>query len=141
MSKRLADELPAVRLCPDEWLAGLGIDLHEADARDRLEGLFRQHAYSLLGLGQTVILEFGFWARAERDELRLCARLLGAAVELRYLDVTRDELLRRLEARNGTGAPDAAVITRNMIERWAEDFEAPGREELALFDHWNDPPA
>lgn len=136
LSKRLADELPAVRLCPDEWLAGLGIDLHEEGARDRLEGLFRQHAYSLLSLGQTVILEFGFWARVERDELRFQARVLGAAVELRYLAVPLDELLRRLEARNGAGAPDTAVITRNMIEQWAEDFEVPGQDELALFDAW-----
>jgi predicted kinase len=90
--------------------------------------------YSLLGLGQTVILEFGFWARVERDELRFRARVLGAAVQLRYLDVPLDELLRRLETRNGAGAPDAAVITRNMIEQWAKDFEVSDQDELGLFD-------
>ncbi|MEU6997827.1 ATP-binding protein [Nonomuraea sp. NPDC046570] len=134
LAKRLAGEVPAVRLCPDEWLARLGVDLHEEEPRDRLEGLFRQHAQDLVKLGQNVILEFGFWARSERDEMRLAARALGAAVELHYLAVPLDELWRRLEARNKEGSWDTAFITRDMIKQWAEVFEAPDRDELALFD-------
>ncbi len=82
-----------------------------------------------------MILEFGFWARAERDEMRLRARALGAAVELHYLPVPTDELWRRLEARNRQESPGVAVISRSMIEQWAEIFEAPDRSELILFDH------
>lgn len=134
LARRLAAELPAVRLCPDEWLAKLGIDLYDEGARERLEALFREHAYELLSLGQTVILEFGFWAREERDEVRLRARAIGAAVELRYLDVPLDELWRRLKVRNGTGTPDTVVITRAMIGQWADQFEAPDQDERALFD-------
>ncbi|MEU4540277.1 AAA family ATPase [Streptosporangium sp. NPDC023825] len=134
LAKQLADQIPAVRLCPDDWLTRLGIDLHEAEPRDRLEGLFRQQSEDLLRLGVSVILEFGFWARAERDEIRLRARALGAAVELRYLPVPLDELWRRLEARNRQESPGIAVISRSMIEQWAEIFEAPDRSELVLFD-------
>ncbi|MFI9554861.1 AAA family ATPase [Nonomuraea endophytica] len=134
LARRLAAESPGVRLCPDEWLAKLGIDLFDESARERLEAVLREHAYELLSLGQTVILEFGFWAREERDEVRLRARAVGAAVELRYLDVPLDELWRRLEVRNGTGTLDTVVITRAMIGQWAEQIEAPGQDELALFD-------
>ncbi|GAA0991846.1 AAA family ATPase [Acrocarpospora macrocephala] len=134
LARRLARELPAIRLCPDEWLSGLGVDPYAEEARDRLEGLLRQHAYELLRLGQDVILEFGFWARAERDELRLAARALGAAVELRYLDVPLDVLWRRLESRNSAGAQEVALISKDAIERWAKVFQAPDQDELALFD-------
>ncbi|MBB5083779.1 AAA family ATPase [Nonomuraea endophytica] len=134
LAKKLAAESPGVRLCPDEWLAKLGIDLFDESARERLEAVLREHAYELLSLGQTVILEFGFWAREERDEVRLRARAIGAAVELRYLDVPLDELWRRLEVRNGTGTPDTAVVTRAMIEQWAGQIEAPDQDEHALFD-------
>ncbi|MEU4833721.1 AAA family ATPase [Streptosporangium sp. NPDC023615] len=134
LAKRLADRIPAVRLCPDEWLAHLGIDLHEAEPRDRLEGLFRRQSEDLVRLGASVILEFGFWVRAERDEMRLRARALGATVELHYLAVPVDELWRRLETRNRWEAPGTAVVSRDMIEQWAEAFEAPDRGELALFD-------
>lgn len=74
LAKRLAGELPAVRLCPDEWMADLGVDLFDEATRDRLERRFWSHAQDLLRLGQTVILEFGFWSRTERDEKRLGAR-------------------------------------------------------------------
>ncbi|MFE0150582.1 AAA family ATPase [Nonomuraea sp. NPDC059007] len=40
LARRLAAELPAVRLCPDEWLAKLGVDLYDEGARERLEGQF-----------------------------------------------------------------------------------------------------
>ncbi|MEO3814724.1 AAA family ATPase [Sphaerisporangium sp. B11E5] len=135
LAKRLADQIPAIRLCPDEWLTRLGIDLHEAEPRDRLEGLFRQQSEDLVRLGVSVILEFGFWARAERDEMRLRARALGAAVELHYLAVHTDGLWRRLEARNKQRVPGVAVISRNMIEQWAEAFDAPHPGEFALFDN------
>lgn len=69
LAKCLAREVPAVRLCPDEWMADLGIDLFDEQARDRLERRFWEHAQDLLTLGQGVILEFGFWARTEREKL------------------------------------------------------------------------
>ncbi|NUW33299.1 ATP-binding protein [Nonomuraea sp. SMC257] len=80
-ARRWAREIPAVRLCPDEWMADLGIDMFDDPTRDRLERRFWEHAQDLLRLGQSVILEFGFWGRAERDEKRSGARALGLPVE------------------------------------------------------------
>ncbi|TMR88936.1 AAA family ATPase [Nonomuraea basaltis] len=134
LARRLAGELPAIRLCPDEWLADLGIDAYDEQARDRLERLFRRHAHDLLRLGQTVILEFGFWSRAEREELRLAARALGAAVELRYLAAPLEELHSRLEGRNATGGRGTVPISRDMLDHWATLFEPPTPDEMALFD-------
>ncbi|GAA5017444.1 AAA family ATPase [Streptomyces siamensis] len=85
LAKRLSREIPGVRLCPDEWLADLGVDPFDERTRARLEGRFWEHAQDLLRLGQTVILEFGFWGRSERDEKRLAARALGVPVELHCL--------------------------------------------------------
>ncbi|MQS36818.1 ATP-binding protein [Streptomyces katsurahamanus] len=134
LAKRLAKELPAVRLCPDEWLTDLGVDLFDERTRDRLERRFWEHAQDLLRLGQTVILEFGFWARAERDEKRLGAHALGVSAELHCLTAPVDELCRRLEARTRTDEPGTAPVTRAMIEEYARHFEPPGDDELALFD-------
>ena len=134
LARRLADELPAIRLCPDEWLVALGIDLWDEAKRERLEARFWRHAQDLLRLGVSVILEFGLWARSERDEKRLGARALGAAVELRYLTAPLDELHRRIEVRQAAGDWPGAPITRADLERWAGFFQAPDAEELALFD-------
>lgn len=134
LARRLAHAVPAVRLCPDEWLAELGVDLFDEGTRDRLERRFWRHAQELLRLGQPVILEFGFWARAERDEKRLGARALGVPVELHYLSASVDELCHRLEARNASGERGTVPITRRLLEGYVKVFEAPGDEELGLFD-------
>jgi predicted kinase len=127
LARRLALEVPAVRLCADEWLDDLGIDLFDTAARLRLERRFWRLAQNLLRLGQSVVMESGFWLRSDRDEKRLGARALGAAVELRYLDAPLEELARRLA---GRGAP----ITLEMLREYAPLFEAPGADEIGLFD-------
>ncbi|WP_028801169.1 AAA family ATPase [Streptomyces sp. 142MFCol3.1] len=134
LAKRLAGEIPAVRLCPDEWLADLGVDLFDERTRARLEGRFREHAQDLLTLGQTVILEFGFWGRSERDEKRSAARALGVPVELHYLAASLDELCRRLEARSRESGPGTVPVTRELLEEYVKHFQAPGGDEQRLFD-------
>jgi predicted kinase len=134
LAERLASESAVVRLSPDDWLARLGIDLYDKTARDRLERLFWSLAQDVLRVGGTVVLESGFWQRSERDQKRAGARALGAAVELRYLDATLDELERRLNDRDVADSPASARVTRAQLDSWAEDFEAPDEIELALFD-------
>jgi predicted kinase len=134
LAKRLEDELRAVRLCPDEWKHDLGVDYYDEEMRVRLEHRLWRLGQELLGLGQSVILENGFWAREERDELRLAARTLGVAVELHYLEAPVDELWRRLEIRNELALPGTVPIKREDLNKWAQQFEAPNAAELALFD-------
>jgi predicted kinase len=134
LARRLAEEVPAVRFCPDEWLQDLQIDLFDEATRARLEKRFKELAYELLKHGQNVILEFGFWDRAERDEIREAARAIGANVELRFLDVPADELHRRVQERNSSEMWKSTPIQREHMEEWATHFEPPSAEELALFD-------
>lgn len=134
LARRLADELPAVRLCPDEWMARLGVDLRDEGFRERLEVVFWSHAQELLRLRQSVILESGFWLRSDRDEKRLGARRLGAVAELRYLDTSSEELWRRLQLRNAESAWRDAPITRAEFDRWRRLFQAPDPQEMALFN-------
>lgn len=134
LAKQLAAEARAVRLSPDEWKHALGIDYYDEEARVRLEARLWRLAQELLALGQSVVMEHGFWAREERDELRLGGRSLRASVELHYLDASLDELWRRLEERNQEAAPGSVPINRSDLERWAAQFEPPDAAELALFD-------
>jgi predicted kinase len=134
LAKQLAPKLRAVRFCPDEWKHELDIDYYDEQRRVRLEARLWALGQELLGLGQSVILENGFWAREERDELRLAARELGVPVELHYLDVPVDELWRRLEIRNQLALSGTAPIAHEDLQNWSTQFEAPDAAELALFD-------
>lgn len=130
LARELAGRLPAVRMCPDEWLDALGIDLYDEAMRGRVEALQWKLAQELLELGFTAIIEWGTWARSERDALRLGARALGAAVELRYLDAPPEVIYERIRQRGRENPP----IGREALLAWSEIFEPPTAEEMALFD-------
>jgi len=134
LARELEASLPAVRLGGDEWMTDLEVDLFDQPFRDRLEARFRELAAVLLRLGVSVVLDFGVWSRAERDELLALARGLGVAVELRFVDAPIEELWRRVDARNRTDAWPARPITRAELEEWSALFEPPTADELARFD-------
>ena len=131
LARRLAAELDAVCFSPDEWLTRLGVGLFDEPARDRLERQLWRLTQDLLRRGLTVILDFGLWGRSERDEKRSFARELGASVELHYLDVPFEELVRRVEAREGQFT---VSLTRAHLESYLPFFQAPDEEELARYD-------
>ncbi|HWY60513.1 MAG TPA: AAA family ATPase [Rhizomicrobium sp.] len=126
----LEDKLRAIRFSPDEWMNALSLDLYDEEKRAKIEALQWKLAQQLLILGLTVIIEWGTWGRSERDTLRLGARTLGAAVELHYLSATVDVLFERIRRRGMETPP----IERDAILGWAEKFQEPTLEEMALFD-------
>jgi predicted kinase len=132
VAKQLVHELGAVRMCPDEWLDALAIDLWDQPARARVEALQWTQIRELVALGVPTIIEWGLWTRAERDALREEVHAAGGLIELRFLDVPVEELWRRLEPRNAE--PGQTVIGRRHLIEWAALFEAPTAEELALYD-------
>src|SRR5438477_11704892 len=79
-AKLLQARLGAIRLCADEWMDALALDLYDAARRETIEALQWKLAQELLAKSLTVIIEWGTWTRCERDTLRLGARALGAAV-------------------------------------------------------------
>ena len=126
----LESRLRAIRFSPDDWMDALSVSLYDEDVRERIEALQWKLAQDLLGLGLTVIIEWGTWARSERDTLRLGARALGAAVELHYLTAPMDVLFERLQRRGRENPP----IERDALARWVEIIQVPTAEEMALFD-------
>ena len=129
-AKQLQAGTRAIRLCPDEWMDALSLDLWDAAKREKIEGLQWQLGQQLLILGLTVIIEWGTWGRSERDALRLRARELGASVELHHLFAPVEVLLDRVQRRRMENPP----IKREQLLEWADAFQTPTAEEQALFD-------
>ena len=134
LATRIASERGAVRLTKDEWLWALGSTPWDRSTGERIERELWRLAQEILRLGLSVVLDFGLWARIERDEMRTVARDLGVGVELHYLEVPAEELWRRIELRNSAPPWDKEPIGRDDLEGWIATFEAPYASELALFD-------
>jgi predicted kinase len=81
-------------------------------------------------LGVNVILDFGFWARSEREDYRARAARLGASSELHFLDVPEDVLLRRLATRNAQLHEGAFFIPAAKFKEYIPKFQPPSHQEL-----------
>lgn len=134
LAKHIEQERAALRLTPDEWITQLfGADIAgEAldAARDPVEAALWELATRVLTLGVDVILDFGFWAREERDEFRSRATQLGARSEIHFTDVPEDVLLTRLAARNAQLPPGTFRIDEARLRLWSSLFEPPTGDEL-----------
>jgi predicted kinase len=134
LARQLAADRGAVRLTKDDWLWALGSTPWDEPTREKVEHELWRLAQEILRLGLSVVLDFGLWARSERDEMRSAARGLGVDVELHYLDVPTEELWRRIEARNSKPPWDRYPISRPDLDGWRRVFQAPDAAELGLFD-------
>ncbi len=134
LARQLEVERSALRLTPDEWhvrLFGQDVDEPEHDARHNLiEALLWEVAARALMLGTNVILDFGFWAREEREDFRERAKLLGASSEVHFTNVSEEELLHRLAQRNAQQPEEAFQIPEAKLKQWLALFQPPTADEL-----------
>lgn len=133
-AKKLAKEMPAIVMSPDQAMYERGISFFDEKARTKIETEQWQRAKKLLKEGYNVVLENGFWDRSERDQLRLESHSMGVRIELHFLDVPFEELWRRIDARNKHETRTGALLTRERLEQLAKHMQVPDAAELALFD-------
>ena len=137
LAKRLEREENAVRFSVDEWMIDLFghhmprevFDERLATLRDLLWSAARR----LLELEVNVVLDFGFWKRAERLDFHARARAAGAIPLLYFFDLPLSELRRRLEVRNERLEKGTFEVTPEMLDVFSSRFEPPSEtEELNL---------
>lgn len=148
LARQLEQKYAALRLTPDEWHTRLfGQDLVEqADNNHReviealqihnnrheiIEALLWEVAARTLVLGVDVILDYGFWVRSQRDDLRVLAAEAGTDLKIHFLNVPDEVLLERLAIRNAQLPAGVFRIPETMLKEWLLIFEPPFQEELA----------
>ena len=135
-AKELESELFALRLTPDEWhvnLFGHDISDPEHDKRHYLiEDMLWQIAARTLSLGTNIILDFGFWAKEEREDYRSRAQKIGARSEIVFMDVDEEELLKGVKARNENLTNTIHYIPEEMMRSSFRIFQRPDVIELLL---------
>ena len=133
-ARKLADDINALVFTPDVWhLQLFGDDVGHAahdERHDRIEGIMWDAAVHVLKMGGDVILDYGFWSRVERDDYRNRAKALGVGFKLHIMEIEREELFRRLVARNGSPTQDVFRIPKTEMEKYLPLFEPPTEDEL-----------
>src|SRR3954465_6753067 len=117
LARELETQHRALRLTKDDWMMALFGWGDFEDKREVVEALLWGMGARALQLGLNVVLDYGLWARSEREDYRAGGEALGARVEFRFLDVPPEELRRRTEARNGRLGPGDVPITAEQLEQ------------------------
>jgi predicted kinase len=127
----------AIHLSPDEWIPPLGLSLVDYEFRFKFQDVMLVHAGKLLALGVSTVIEFGSWARDDRERIRQVGVDAGARTELHFLDAPVDELARRVLSRGG---PGAEKLVSDVLPS-ADQFERPTPEETERWDRYVGPSA
>jgi predicted kinase len=133
LAKELERRHDALRLTKDDWMMPLFGWGDFEDKREVVEALLWDTGARALQLGVDVVLDYGLWARVEREEYRARAEALGARVDFRFLDVPEEELFRRMAARNRRGDPNDVPITAEQLAEYLPRFQRPAEDELATW--------
>ena len=133
-AKQLAKDTGALMLSLDRWHIALfgddvGDPMHD-ERHMRIEGIMWDIAAHTLRIGGDVILDYGCWARSERDDYRAKAHALGASFRIHYMDVSIDELYQRLKQRNLNPTEGVFVIPESEMDKYLPRFEPPTADEL-----------
>lgn len=130
-AKALAARESAIRFSIDELYLRLFTDgptyALDQPALDRLLGVVNELWPQVVRAGIPVVLDFGFWRRALRDEVRKRASAVGANTQLHWLRCADELALARCLSRNG--APDSFLISAAGFAELKGRFEPPAADE------------
>ena len=133
VARRLAQQLPAVRLSRDEWMLRLHGGRYDDPAYVERLGpcteLMWDVALAVLAAGSSVVLDWNFWSRALRSEARQRAAAAGANLMLDWVDPPIDEVVERARLRSARKPSDAHEITEDGVRHLAAIFEPPTEDE------------
>ena len=94
------------------------------DYDKRIKRVLWKTAEGVLHAGADVILDFGFWRRAERDGVRALAKKIGAGTKLYVLQCPDEEARRRVLARSADLPEDAVYVgSERDIAEFRKRFE------------------
>ena len=93
-------------------------------------------ADELVRAGVNVVLDWGFWTRSEREEVKSFFASRGVEAELHYLDVSEKLWAERIAKRNAqakAGLVTAYIVDENLTAKFKSRFEAPDRAEADVW--------
>lgn len=141
VARRIETEQGALRLTKDEWVKALYGNENPPAASDVIEGRLIEIGLRALELGNDVVIDFGLWSQDERSALRHAAAELGAAVDMRYVELSPAEQRPRLDRRQRTEPRTTWPMSDEELARWAAAFAVPTPGELDGSEPVDDPPA
>ncbi|MBQ8687252.1 MAG: ATP-binding protein [Ruminococcus sp.] len=103
---------------------------------ERIKQYFYRKSLEILNAGADVILEWGFWQRAWRTQVRAFYEKHGISSEFHYVDISDADWQRNISERNkrvAEGDGTAYYLDEGLMEKLQSLFEVPDRSEMDVW--------
>ena len=140
-SQTICEENDAVLLSVDEiTLAVFDGDLGEKHDEyvKRIKTYLLKKAVEIVRSGTAVVLDWGFWTKAEREFAKAIFRDNGIETEMHYLDISEEQWQRNIKKRNAEVLAEntsAYYVDDGLIHKFNSAFMMPEKDEIDVV--WN----
>ena len=135
-AQKICNESNAVLLSVDEITLAL-FGQHCGDKHDeyveRTEKYLLNKSLELINKGINVVLDWGFWTKAERKSVKEFYKFRNIKCELHYIDISDETWKSRLHKRNNAvlaNETSAYYVDDNLAAKFNSIFEAPTEDEI-----------
>ncbi len=103
----------------------------------RVNLYLRKKAVEIVNAGCTVILDWGFWTKENRKEIKRYGENNGVLVEMHYIDIDDKTWFENIEKRNnevisGNGG-SSFYVDEGLLNKVSSLFEIPEKEEIDIW--------
>ena len=139
-ANRLKEQEHAVILSTDEVTYDL-TNNQQGEGYDefarRVNLYLRKKAVEIVNAGCTVILDWGFWTKENRKEIKRYGENNGVLVEMHYIDIDDKTWYENIEKRNnevisGNGG-SSFYVDEGLLNKVSTLFEIPEKEEIDIW--------
>ena len=139
-ANRLKEQEHAVILSTDEVTYDL-TNNQQGDGYDefaiRVNLYLRKKAVEIVNAWWTVILDWGFWTKENRKEIKRYGENNGVLVEMHYIDIDDKTWYENIEKRNnevisGNGG-SSFYVNEGLLNKVSSLFEIPEKEEIDIW--------
>ncbi len=85
--------------------------------------------------GTSVVLDWGFWTKAERENTKAFYHDNGIETEMHYLDISEEQWQRNIRKRNAevlTGKTSANYVDNGLLTKFVSCFEVPDKNKIDI---------
>lgn len=135
-AKKLEMKTGAVRITKDEWLIKLfghdpRIDGFE-EYDEKVCEISNDIAFEFVKHGIDVIIDDGFWAKEQREEMKKRIEKAGAKAVLYYVKCPMEVMKKRVIVRSNNLTKDSFEIDEELFDKYVKYWEPPGEDEEYL---------
>lgn len=138
-SRQIQKETNAVSLSCDEVENDLFHhefgDRHDEISAD-IKHYLHKKAADIARAGCSVLLDWGFWSRAERRAVSEYYKNVGVPFEWHYVEIPDESWMRNIESRNAAvaaGETTDYAVDSGLLEKIKSLFEEPARDEIDVW--------